>query len=929
MKNKKISNFKKNSTKKGIAILSFIFAGFLMNTAFAEDAIEVDNVVELKQKMESASEGDTLLLSKNFNFEDLVIDMPSVNMTIDGNGVSSTNGFLRVQGNSSSNLEIKNLKFKGQEINETPFQAKQNAGNLKLENIEVSGSNKGAMNISSGKESKVILSRVNIHDNKAHNSASAIFLGQNADLEINNSTIKNNMGYGAGYETGAISSKFYESNLSIKNSVFEKNINDTRNSGVTGGGGGAMSMHYLRGNIEINESYFKENEASGRDGDVKNTYDGGAIYIFDGRDGATFKVSNSTFDSNIAYDDGGAMMLQGTGNPGLDTKIVNTTFYGNKAYGLDGANVSGGAIQYFKNGGSSKMTNQLLSCTFVGNQSGNEQSKFNQKGGAVSLSGAGIFATASVSRNDSIFIGNKVFNSNGEEDKSSMYKDISNNATTQYGEENIVNLDKGADPEYTIEDILGKKNVMLTSNRSSVRAGINDEVVKTIPIKPEGLADNKYENKVEIEARDQRNFERYKDNGSVEMSWIKYNANSGEFKLDEMQEYDGNRYYDANDSGIIEDYYSIGDNNTKTKIVKNADDLKAVKSGYELKGWSKDKDATTPDPAYDFDKDIDFDNDNITLYAVWVKKDGGGNGGGGGGGGGSKINEITLVGGPLTLTKNVEDQLRGFTLDRLAGKDRYETSIEVSKKYNNRDTVIISSGEKYTDELTATVLANKLDVPILLTRKDEVSTKTLDEIKRLGSKNIIIIGEKETISEKVEKTLSAYKLERIGGSNRYETAVLLGEKLGKLTNKNDRVILVDGTNFPDAIAMTSKGVEESTPILLTEPTKLNNSTKKALEEWKVSDVIIGGGPNSVSSSIEKELKENKNVERISGNNRYETSVKVASNVYKNPTHAVLASGEVFPDAIVGAPYAAKYKYPIVLSQGNNVPKVVKDYVGAK
>ena len=123
-----------------------------------------------------------------------------------------------------------------------------------------------------------------------------------------------------------------------------------------------------------------------------------------------------------------------------------------------------------------------------------------------------------------------------------------------------------------------------------------------------------------VEPRDQRNFEKYKDFGSIEMSWMKYDANTGEFKLDEMQEYDGNRYYDANDSGIIEDYYSIGDNNTKTKIVKNADDLKAVKSGYELKGWSKDKDATTPDPAYDFDKDIDFDNDNITLYAVWVKK---------------------------------------------------------------------------------------------------------------------------------------------------------------------------------------------------------------------------------------------------------------------------------------------------------------------
>lgn len=566
-----------------------------MNTAFAEDAIEVDNIVELKQKMESASEGDTLLLSKNFNFEDLVIDMPSVNITIDGNGVTSTSGFLRVQGDNSSNLEIKNLKFSGQDIKETPFQARQNAGNLKLENIEVFGSSKGAMNISSGNGSKVALSRVNIHDNEATNSASAISLGSNSNIEINNFTIKNNIGYGGGYECGAIASKNYNSNLSINNTEFIKNKNSCKNTGIIGGGGGAMSMHYLKGNIEINESYFKENETNGENGDVKNTYDGGAIYILDGRDGATFRVSNSTFDSNIAHDDGGAMMLQGTGNPGLDTKIINTTFYGNKAYGLDGANISGGAIQYFKNGGSSKMTNQLLSCTFVGNQSGNEQSKFNQKGGAVSLSGAGIFATATVSRNNSIFIGNKVFNSNGEEDKSSTYKDISNYSTSQDGKENIINLDKGAEPKYTIEDILGKKNVMLTSNRSSVRAGINDEVVKTIPIKPEGLADNRYENKVELEARDQRNFERYKDNGSVEMSWIKYNANSGEFKLDEMQEYDGNRYYDANDSGIIEDYYSIGDNNTKTKIVKNADALKAVKSGYELKGWSKDKDATTPD----------------------------------------------------------------------------------------------------------------------------------------------------------------------------------------------------------------------------------------------------------------------------------------------------------------------------------------------
>ncbi|MFY9547933.1 cell wall-binding repeat-containing protein, partial [Miniphocaeibacter sp.] len=63
-----------------------------------------------------------------------------------------------------------------------------------------------------------------------------------------------------------------------------------------------------------------------------------------------------------------------------------------------------------------------------------------------------------------------------------------------------------------------------------------------------------------------------------------------------------------------------------------------------------------------------------------------------------------------------------------------------------------------------------------------------------------------------------------------------------------------------------------------------------------------------------------------GADRYETSVLVAEQVYVKPKHAVIASGEVFPDAIVGAPYAAKNGYPIVLSRSNNVPDVVMDYV---
>ena len=128
--------------------------------------------------------------------------------------------------------------------------------------------------------------------------------------------------------------------LTITNTIFRNNINKAANTGVLGGGGGAMSMHYFKGTINIDKCLFEGNVANGGVGDVKSTYDGGAIYIFDGRDGAVFNVENSTFTGNIAFDDGGAMMIQGTGNPSITTSIMNCTFYKNQAYGLDGANYS-------------------------------------------------------------------------------------------------------------------------------------------------------------------------------------------------------------------------------------------------------------------------------------------------------------------------------------------------------------------------------------------------------------------------------------------------------------------------------------------------------------------------------------------------------------------------------------------------------------
>ncbi len=166
-----------------------------------------------------------------------------------------------------------------------------------------------------------------------------------------------------------------------------------------------------------------------------------------------------------------------------------------------------------------------------------------------------------------------------------------------------------------------------------------------------------------------------------------------------------------------------------------------------------------------------------------------------------------------------------------------------------------------------------MDTPILLVSENNIPEVVLNELTRLGVKNIILIGGNGTISVEVENILKAkYAVSRIGGATRYDTAVLVGDKVRALTGNNTEAILVDGTNFADAIAVTGMAVEKGAPILLTAPGSLNSSTAKAVKDWKLKNVTIGGGTNSVSASVESALKQSVATERIAGKDRYATSV---------------------------------------------------------
>ena len=280
--------------------------------------------------------------------------------------------------------------------------------------------------------------------------------------------------------------------------------------------------------------------------------------------------------------------------------------------------------------------------------------------------------------------------------------------------------------------------------------------------------------------------------------------------------------------------------------------------------------------------------------------------------------------------KEFEDLFKNYTNSRISGKNRYQTAVELSKKYyKNSGNIILASGKELVDSLTSTPLATSLKSPILLSEKTQIDNNTLSEIKRLNAKNIYIVGGKSTISKEVESKLRklGYNVTRISGKDRYETSVEVGnEVVEKFGNKN-KIVLASGSNMVDALCGNSISAKENIPVLLTQIDELNEYTKKAIKQWNVNEIVIVGGKLSISGKVEQELKSmGIKITRLSGKDRFETSVEVAKHIYPNAEKILIANGYNYVDALVSGPITQINKTPIILLEKDKIPASVQKYL---
>lgn len=294
-----------------------------------------------------------------------------------------------------------------------------------------------------------------------------------------------------------------------------------------------------------------------------------------------------------------------------------------------------------------------------------------------------------------------------------------------------------------------------------------------------------------------------------------------------------------------------------------------------------------------------------------------------------------LEGGAIDRTYSYEfsDQRAEPTITRVQGANRFDTSVEIAKKYfpGTRDEVFVANGMNFPDALAAGPAAARAEVPLMLAAKDSVQQNVLDEIRRMAPKKITVVGGPAVVSPAVEAELAKIAtVERVAGDTRFETAVAVSKRWAPFAANTGTVYLASGLNFPDALSGGSGAAKEGAPMLLTDGKSLTDETVVELRRLKPKKVVIVGGANVVSAAVAKSVGDavaGVEVVRAAGDTRYETSAMIIENVTGKPanemTSVFLTTGQNYPDALAGIPAAHVAKAPLALTTPTCLPTAVK------
>ncbi|MGB3763224.1 MAG: ExeM/NucH family extracellular endonuclease [Ornithinimicrobium sp.] len=274
---------------------------------------------------------------------------------------------------------------------------------------------------------------------------------------------------------------------------------------------------------------------------------------------------------------------------------------------------------------------------------------------------------------------------------------------------------------------------------------------------------------------------------------------------------------------------------------------------------------------------------------------------------------------PVLVGLDLSVDLSATRVDRVSGDDRYGTAAEVARTFDAPSTVYVASGEVFPDALAATPAAIADEAPLVLTEESGLPVVTADVLAELKPATVRVLGGEERIPDSVLTEIevaSGAEVTRVAGDNRYDTAAELSKRWAP--GEADTVYLASGSMFADALSVGPLAGLEDRPVLLTRENRLSDEAAAALTRLDPERVVVLGGPDRIDAAVLTQAEPYaETVERLFGQDRYETGALVAAEIPPGAS-AYVASGEDFPDALAGGVPAGLAGAPLLLSESEGL-----------
>lgn len=267
-------------------------------------------------------------------------------------------------------------------------------------------------------------------------------------------------------------------------------------------------------------------------------------------------------------------------------------------------------------------------------------------------------------------------------------------------------------------------------------------------------------------------------------------------------------------------------------------------------------------------------------------------------------------------------------LERIYGKTRFDTAFEAAdrlktmKALDKFPSIVIASGMDFPDALAGAYLAEVKNAPVLLA-SEGTAPKVAEYVKENMDAGgaVYILGGKGAVPEVMVDELKAQgiseeQIHRLAGKNRYETNILILQEAGV---SGQDLLICSGSGYADSLSASAVGK----PIFLV-GVSLNDAQKEYLDSVKgqlSGNFYAIGGKGAVSEEVFAEVQAygTGSFERVSGSNRFLTSVAIAQKFFEPDKidSVVLAYAMNYPDGLAGGPVAYATKSPLLLVNNTN------------